>query len=483
MSPGSRRIRPAWRSPLSRSADPLPDLTPDAPRAERIYARLPRSLQSLALSLEGYRLKGERYGGDFPERLAGYLARERATEDEVREVRRKKLRLLLRHAATIPYWADRFRKAGVDPERVEEPADLGALPILTKSEILRQGTKLIHERTPRRELRKVHTSGTTGAGLVFFTTLDAVRDQWAVWWRYRIRHGLSREMWSAAFAGRSIVPGADDGPRPWRTNWPGRQVLFSQYHLRRESAAAYAGALIEKRLPWFHGYPSFIAYLATLISETGATRPRPRVVSLGAENVLAAQARAIRDAFGVDPIQNYGLAEMVANASQCPAGRLHLDEDFAAVELVPAGDGAYRIVGTSLQNFAMPFIRYDTGDLARPAPSPCRCGRPGRVLDAIDGRDEDLLELADGTRVGRLDHLFKDAVRVAEAQIRQHAPGRCTIAVVPREGFGPADREGLLEECRSRFGDRLRVDLEIVEAIPRSPRGKLRLVVRDTTMR
>ncbi len=466
---------------MSGSAVPPQNLSPDAPRKERIYARLPRSLQSLALSLEGYRQKHERFGGDYGERLAGYLARERATEDEVRAVRRKKLRLLLRHAATIPYWAERFRKAGLDPERVDEPEDLATLPVLTKSEILRQGAKLIWGGAAPRDLRKVHTSGTTGAGLVFFTTVDAIRDQWAVWWRYRIRHGLSRSMWSAAFGGRSIVPGDDDGRSPWRTNWPGRQVLFSQYHLRRDSAAAYAGELIEKKLPWFHGYPSFIAYLATLISETGAPRPRPRVVTLGAENVLASQLRAIRDVFGVDPVQHYGLAEMVANASQCPAGRLHIDEDFAAVELLPSDDGACRILGTSLQNFAMPFIRYDTGDLARPALSPCVCGRPGRLLEAIDGRNEDLLELADGTRVGRLDHLFKDAVRVAEAQIRQTAPGRCTIAVVPREGFGPGDRDALLDECRARFGDRLLVEVEVVETIPRSPRGKLRLVVRNST--
>jgi phenylacetate-CoA ligase len=325
----------------------------------------------------------------------------------------------------------------------------------------------------------MHTSGTTGAGLVFFTTLDAIRDQWAAWWRYRMRHRLAITTWAATFAGRSVVSGNDDDPRPWRTNWPGRQVLFSQYHLRPDTASAYANALATMDLTWFHGYPSFVADLARLIGDLGLPRPRPRVITLGAENVLHSQARIIREIFGVDPIQHYGLAEMVANASECPAGRLHIDEDFAAVELLQSADGACRIIGTSLQNFAMPFIRYDTGDLARSLPTPCGCGRPGRVLESIDGRAEDLLELKDGTRVGRLDHLFKDAVRIAEAQIRQTTPGRCTIAVVPREGYGPADRDALLLECRERFGDRLDVDLEIVAEIARGPRGKHRLVVRE----
>lgn len=465
---------------MSRAPAP-PDLAPQASVKERVYARLPRALQTLALSAEGWRQRRERYGGVFASRLAEYRSRERVSEDQLQDVRTRKLRALLRHAASaIPYWNDAFRSAGLDPETVRGPEDLAALPILTKSDVVRLGPRLLWAEAPRASLRKVHTSGTTGAGLVFYTTVDAIRDQWAVWWRFRMRHGLSPGHWQATFAGRSIVPGTKDDPRPWRTDWPGRQILFSQYHLRPETAPAYARQLVRRHIPWFHGYPSFVACLATLIAESGEAPPRPRVITLGAENVLAAQSRVIRDVFGVAPLQHYGLAEMVANASECPEGSLHVDEDFSAVELVPDGDGVCRIVGTSLLNFAMPFIRYDTGDIARLRREPCPCGLPGRTLASIDGRSEDLLELSDGTRVGRLDHLFKDAVRVAEAQIRQTTAGRCTILIVPRSGFGAADRAALLEECRTRFGDRLDVDIRTVDEIARTSRGKLRLVVRES---
>jgi phenylacetate-CoA ligase len=395
-------------------------------------------------------------------------------------IRRTKLRRMLSHArAEIPYWSRTLRAFDVDPERVDGPGDLASLPILTKSDVLRLGPDLRWPTAPRSELRTVHTSGTTGAGLVFATTIDSQRDQWAVWWRFRTRHGLDLTTWHAMFMGWTIVPGSRIDPRPWRTNWPGRQVFFSQYHLGPATAASYAGALDRMALPWIHGYPSVVSYLASLVLDSGPSRPRPRVVSLGAENVLPSQARTIREAFGVEPISHYGLAEMVANASQCPNGRLHIDEDFAAVELVPVGDGTVRIVGTSLGNRAMPFIRYDTGDLAVVFPSKCGCGLPGRVLERIDGRQEDFIELNDGTLVGRADHLFKDAVGVAEAQIRQKQPGRCEIVIVPRDGFGPADEAAILRECQSRFGDRLQVTVRCVESIERTTRGKLRLVVRE----
>lgn len=447
-------------------------------RLQKLYHALPARLQSAALSLEGWRIERERFGPAFRARLDRYLSLEKAPERVLYEVRRSRLRRILEHAAeSIPYWKERFREARLDPEKVEGPEDLGDLPVLTKEDVLRLGDALISKHVPRSRIRWVHTSGTTGAGLVFPTTVDAIRDQWAVWWRYRIRFGIKPGTWCAVFGGRSICRGGAHPPPYWRVNLPGRQVFFSQYHLGPSTAEAYLEELERRALPWAHGYPSVLSLLSSLALDRGRRLRSFRFVTVGAENLLEGQRRAIREAFGVEPLQHYGLAEGVANASECPAGRLHVDEDFAAVELLPAEGGRSRIVGTSFENFALPFIRYDTGDLATVVESGCSCGLPGRVLEAIDGRQEDLVTLADGSRVGRLDHLFKDMVHIQEAQIRQRAPGDCVIAVVARDGYGPRDEQELLEACRERFGDRLRVQVERVASIPRTPSGKLRLVV------
>ena len=86
-----------------------------------------------------------------------------------------------------------------------------------------------------------------------------------------------------------------------------------------------------------------------------------------------------------------GLAEAVANISECERGRLHVDEDFAAVEFVPEQTGRrHRIVGCNFTNLATPLLRYDTGDLAVLDDDGCDCGRPGRVVASVDGRQEDL---------------------------------------------------------------------------------------------
>jgi phenylacetate-CoA ligase len=174
------------------------------------------------------------------------------------------------------------------------------------------------------------------------------------------------------------------------------------------------------------------------------------------------------------------MAEGAANISECEHGRLHVDEDFSVVEFLPAEEpDVYRVVGTNFTNLAMPLVRYDVGDRVRLSLLGCSCGRPGRVVESIDGRSEDYLWLGDGTRLGRLDHIFKDATRIREAQIVQRARGEMTLRVVRGVGFAEDDERQLLAETRYRVGAAMRVDLEYVDRIERTSTGKLRLVVSD----
>lgn len=447
---------------------------------ERIYAKLPVPVQEFALLVEGVRVRRRNFGGDFAQRLARYVGNDRRSADETMRIRGDRLRAALRRAAaTVPYWRDKLASCGIDPSRTSRPEDLVDLPILTKDEVIRLGAALRSAKTEGPTFL-ARTSGTTGAGLVFPMTLDGKRDQWAVWARYRLRHGIEPGTWHAWFGGRPIIPAHASRAPYWRVSRPLRQVIYSQYHLGPRTERDYLEDLARRGLPFLHGYPSTLSLLADAALRNPDVAPyRPRWITTGAENLLEHQRSLIREAFGAIPRQNYGQTEAVANFSECPAGRLHVDEDFAAVEFVPVGDGTHRVVGTSFCNDAFPLIRYDTGDLARLDGAGCDCGLPGRIVASIDGRQEDLVELSDGSRVGRLDHLFKDMVRIAEAQIRQPRAGAATIAIVPRPGWSKADERALLDECRERFGERLKVEIELVEAIPKTASGKLRLVVRE----
>jgi phenylacetate-CoA ligase len=208
-----------------------------------------------------------------------------------------------------------------------------------------------------------------------------------------------------------------------------------------------------------------------------------RWITTSAENLLSSQADIIERAFGVRPRQHYGMAEGVANASECPQGRLHVDEDFAFVEFIRVGDGTgCRIVGTNVTNSAFPLIRYDVGDIAQLSGQECDCGRPGRIIDAIDGRREDYVMLPSGALVGRLDHVFKGHERVREAQIYQPDLTRVVLRVVNTSDFTMRDERALVRSARTWLGDGLRIELENLDALHRTAAGKLRFVLSDISM-
>ena len=441
--------------------------------AESLYGRLPVFAQNAATTWHGWRLARRRFNREFRGILAEYRGRELASEAQAAAARDERLRRFVAVAARLPYYQALFSRCGVATDGVRTVADLQRLPVLGKRAAQQAARELA---VPVAGPRLVcHTSGSTGAGLVFPATRRAEREQYAVWWRYRLAHGIGLATPCLYLGGRQVVPARQRQPPFWRYNRAGRQVLFSAYHLSAATAPAYLTAMRASGAEWLHGYPSMVALLARYALQHGE-RLRLRWVTLAAENVLAGQRQAIRRAFGVAPREHYGLAEAVANFSECPGGRLHVDEDFAAVEFLPLGGSQYRVVGTNLSNPAFPLLRYDTGDVATVTDGRCDCGRPGRVVDAVDGRGEDYVIGRAGTRFGRLDHIFKDAANVREAQVRQTTAGRMTLAVVRGPRYDTGDERRLRQAARARVGDEVAVDVVYVVALPRTAAGKLRFV-------
>ncbi len=450
--------------------------------SETLYLRLPIPLQNVVCNLQGWRIRRDRFGGHFPALLRETESRSAWSAERVNDYRNQRLREFIRHCArSVPFYRRRFREWGVSPDDIQTLEDLQRLPILTKAEIQSRITELMSESVSKSEQRLTHTSGTTGGGLRFATTRQAIQQQWAIWWRYRRWHGIEPQTWCGYFGGRSVVPQTQSGPPFWRYNYFGRQILFSGYHLSDANLRAYTQELRRKQPPWLHGYPSLLALLAGYLLESREDIGySPKWITTGAENLLPQQVEVIERAFGVRPKQHYGMAEAVANISECERGTLHIDEDFAAVELVPnVGGSGYRIVGTNFSNPATPLLRYDVADTATALAESCPCGRPGRTIAGMDGRLEDYVLLKDGVRLGRLDHIFKDMIHVREAQIYQARLDGIVLRIVRGEGYTHSDEQQLLAETRKRVGHDTEVTLDYVDRLERSRTGKLRFVVSE----
>jgi phenylacetate-CoA ligase len=166
--------------------------------------------------------------------------------------------------------------------------------------------------------------------------------------------------------------------------------------------------------------------------------------------------------------------------TECEQRRLHVDMEFGIVE-VEVEESAEDwergpLLVTGLSNDATPFLRYRVGDVGTRSRTPCPCGRPGDVFLDVDGRIEDYVMTPDGRLVGRLDHIFKEQLDVAEAQILQETRDAVEVHLVRRPSWSDASERSLMKEIRSRLGDAIQVELRFQDSIPREPNGKFRAV-------
>jgi phenylacetate-CoA ligase len=142
---------------------------------------------------------------------------------------------------------------------------------------------------------------------------------------------------------------------------------MSSYHLAPGNLEYYLDAMTRHRLSYVYGYTSSLYALAEVILGLGRQDIAMAAAITTAEPVYEHQRAAITRAFHCPVRETYGMTELVAAASECAVGRLHLWPEVGLVEVV--GDdpvfshgSSGGLVCTGLLNIDMPLIRYRTGD-------------------------------------------------------------------------------------------------------------------------
>ncbi len=458
------------------------------PKLKAIYDRLPIPLQTVLVSAAGWRSSRVRFGAPFQRVLAELRDTDGYDEERVREDQEQRLRDTVRWAVrTVPYYRELFRREGIDPDQIRGLDDLKKIPDLPKECVRRRASELRSEAIHDRDIVPGHSSGTTGTALALYHTREALGWEYGVIWRQRGWYGLQLHDRFAAFGGQQVVPFAQTRPPFWRFDSTRSRMLFSLYHMTPRFLEHYARELSRPgRYRFWQGYPSSIGMICQYLLDRGIDLgvAAPKAIFTSSETLLDFHRDRITRATGASIADRYGNAEFSVSAVQCPEGRYHVDTEFGVVEIDPSEETddwvRGEVISTAFSNRAMPLIRYRTGDVATLRKrGGCPCGRARPILEQIDGRIEDFVVTPDGRRIGRMDHIFKDALQVKEAQIHQPSLDRITVRLVPREGFGDADRRELEREFRSRLGDEIEIAYELLDAIPRGPNGKFRAVLSE----
>ncbi len=428
----------------------------------------------------------------FPlhERLKGKATHARLAElersqwlgpDALRALQLERLRRHLEWAyREVPYYRQVLDEHELPPHRVQTFDDFARVPLLTK-DILRERLADLQPRTPLRGVQRLSTGGSTGAPVTVL--VDRERAAFTDAARLRAHRWFDADMGAREIVlwGSPIELGRQDRLRSAR-DWLLNSRLLSAFDLGESGLARYAAAVRAYRPQKLYGYASALALLAGYLARTGGLprRDAPRAVFTTAEPLYDFQRAAITAAFHCPVATEYGCRDGGLVALECPSGSLHIAAEGMHVEVLPGapGDAGGELVLTNLASYALPIVRYRSGDVGALDPTPCPCGRGLPRLARVEGRRTDFLVTPSGKLMHALSviYVLREIPGLREFQVVQEALDHVRVRVVPAGELAGAARAAIAAGVGRLFEGRARIDVEVADSVATAS-GKHRYVI------
>lgn len=421
-----------------------------------------------------------RYGKEYSDCLELLTESDHWDSTDIAEYQNRMLSALIEHCFHhVPYYREVFDERGLTPSDVRTVADLPKLPFLTKDIVARRSGDLVADNMPASRREPFHTSGSTGKPLEFFITPAVLAMDRALYRRHIETLGYRPGDRIAVLRGDVFA----DSRTRYRT-FPGSDIIkFSVRDLGDAAISDITDALNRFRPAIIRAFPSALWIVAHWMERNHKSVPPPKCLLTSSETVSQSLREDCERVFRAPLADFYGQNEYVAAAGQCRSGSpYHVHGELGVTELVESSPPYKEIVGTCLHNYAMPFIRYRTGDLAVEAERPCGCGTSHPLLNRILGREGDFLITPEGRLIPAtvVDNAVNHLREIREAQFFQPDVENLIVRVVPWTEISQKTRDRLLHEVRSRLGsERIHVSIEVTDDIPRSSGGKRKIVVSD----
>lgn len=401
------------------------------------------------------------------------------SEDQKKQNDEALLNLISHAYKTVPYYKDLFEEFDITPNSI---AEFKRIPILSKNIIKEHCQELRSTTYSEKELIPRFTGGSTGQPMKFYTDawgpkIDTAQHEYLYNLIDNSSHPLILSLVSLDLPDQKIKNAIywEKNRRKGKTY--GDWILSSKY-LNPLTAPTYIKFINKIQPTLLRGYPSAVHKLALSILQDNLLLTKiPSGIILTSELCTPVQRSDIEKAFKCEVTMEYGHKEISVFCYTPKGEDEYISSPLYCYTEVLNADGkdtpigeTGRIVTTGFCNSGMPFIRYDTGDLAEIS------YRNGGIikLKKILGRSQDYLIDSSGKKRYLIGTLYGQALKAFDNieiwQFCQSSPGIVKVKVVRKQAYGDEDEKelkGILEQF-SKF----KFDFEYVESIPKTKIGK-----------
>ena len=400
----------------------------------------------------------------------------------IRQWQTTQLRQLLRHAFLhVPMWRDIFSGTRVSKGQIRKLGDLATIPLTSKDTYI---GRMVEEYIDiSRQFTRIYntTSGTSGKP---FQSLIA--GQYIGTASFRDFASFRFLLWN----GKSLKSIATMKIAHIRCEWKTHRSEFRfrlNYDDFRDNSEKIYSQLVEFGPEVLIAFPSVlfdIARVVQLNKKLPSLSPR-YIVSTGDE--LTDPVRSfISEQLGAEIYNRYALGEIGIVGIECAEHNgIHINSESIIAEVTdesgnPMTEGTQgKVIVTDLLNYNMPFIRYDTGDRGTLSFEPCACGLYTPRL-WLESRGSEYLTF-ENRRVYRYEFSFGELMHsVLQYQVVKRKENELLLRVVPGPMWEDTVIKKLEERAREYLGNDVHMSVELVHDIPKTPRGKSKLMVDET---
>ena len=402
------------------------------------------------------------------------------TKQQISADQSEKLQIMIEHIYNnVPFWRKIFEERGLNPSDIKSREDLHKLPVINKDLIRSELERLKAANLPQKAFRLQHSSGSTGEPVKYYS--DKNHYSWNIASMFR--------NWEWA--------GYEPGIKWVRLSlWPHNKITEKFYdklarclYIRVYSMDNDALERDVKKIKNYNpeiirGYASAAYVITKYAADNGITGIKPKAVITTGDMLYPHYRKLMEDFYQCKVYDTYG-GEGTMVYGQCEKGGLHIDDNNVIVEFLksdgtPAEPGQQgNITLTCLNNFVMPFIRYNIQDVGIKIAEDCPCGRKLSLMYPVQGRNSDIITTPNGSQliVHFFTGLFEFIEGVDQFQVTQAQPDEIEVKIVKNEKFTDADRQKIADEIKTGGGDELKIKFNFVEQIPLASSGKRRFVI------
>jgi phenylacetate-CoA ligase len=314
--------------------------------------------------------------------------------EDLEKLQLERLRETVLRVQFLPFYREKLKELGIDPDDIQTYDDVKKLPFTTKKD-LQQGYPFGFVAVPMHEVVRIHTtSGTTGKPTVVTYTAQDLDN-----WSELIARNLTMVGLTADDTFQNMVNyGMFTGGLGF--HYGSEKLGIVTIPAATGNTQRQIEMITDFGVTAIHCTPSYAMRIAEVSEEMGASLDCLKYGLFGAEPWSEALRTDLEKRLGVEAFDSYGMSELFGPgvAFECKEHNgLHIWHDAYYVEIIDPDTGENlppgrpgELVVTPLQKQAMPLLRYRTGDITMLMPEPCPCGR-GMKIARLTGRSDDML--------------------------------------------------------------------------------------------